>query len=264
MKKMVSIVGFVFFVSILNGCGADNQSEKITTAILRVLFDNTDVLYKSEINRMRVAFNKDKRVLIYHFWKTEQFVENGTLFFHVYPESTADLPSNRKEFGFLNKNLKKEIFVTHDSINYYLALKMPDYKISKITTGQFINGKRNWHVNENFQDKLSNNDETKSMTLSLKNQLSGIIDKDLLSDSDTEQLNKFESLLELSYGELQSLENNSTIIYTSKSNKATVLFSKENSETCGIESEKNKFNEGMEDKFEYENSIGCMHFYKKE
>ncbi|NKI31193.1 hypothetical protein [Croceivirga thetidis] len=264
MRKYVVAVSLAFFVVILSGCTRESESEKMTTAISRALFDNAEVLYKSEINRTRVAFNNDTRLLIYHFWKAERFVENGTLFFHLYPEDPSNLPENRKELGFLNKNLSKEQFVTHDSVNYYLVLKMPEYNISKLTTGQFINGKRNWHVNEPLNESGLENTEIKSNSLSLNNHVKGIINSDLTNSNDKGLLNNFESLLELSYTDKYPSESDSSVVYTSKTGSSSAYISEGSLNDCGEEMQNAQKTKGMQDEFKFQNSAGCLLFLKKD
>tara|TARA_Y100001933_G_scaffold59502_2_gene59607 strand:+ start:22157 stop:23008 length:852 start_codon:yes stop_codon:yes gene_type:complete len=121
--------------------------------------DGAAMVFKSEINRVRVNYLPEKGWLTYHFWKMEKFDENGKLFLHMYPISQNFLPSIRKQHGFLNYNINKEQFVTFDSINYYLVIKLPDFALDKVVTGQFSGKKRSWFTEVKCVEPHSRIDE---------------------------------------------------------------------------------------------------------
>lgn len=266
MKNKITLIGAAIGILINLGCSEPNREEKTTLAISRILFDNADVLYKSEINRMRVAFNHDRRSMIYHYWKEEQFEENGTLFFHLYPYNKSVLPRNREDFGFLNKNLNKDLFVTHDSINYFLVLKMPDYPISKITTGQFKGGKRSWFINEildektEFSSRLQNDDNR----LIIKNVASGAIKFGMHEGLSDELITKFEELLNIQFSKDEIQVTNDYTIYSSAENKNIAVTSRTvdcNSLTENVSVLKNV---AVNDLFQFQTGNGCICLLKSE
>lgn len=132
----------LFFVLLAIACKGEN--DQFTESIEKVLFLNTETIYKSEINRVKVNYQAHDGTLIYHFWKMEKFDENGTLFLHLYPKDSSLLPVSRVAHGFINRNISKKQLATYDSINFYLAVKLPKNKLARIVTGQHKKGRRNW------------------------------------------------------------------------------------------------------------------------
>ena len=266
MKNKITLIGAAIGILINLGCSEPNREEKTTLAISRILFDNADVLYKSEINRMRVAFNHDRRLIIYHYWKEEQFVENGTLFFHLYPYNRSVLPPNREVNGFLNKNLNKELFVTHDSINYFLVLKMPDYPISKITTGQFKGGKRNWFINEVLDEKseINRQYQNEENRLKIRNEASGAIKFGMHEELSDELIIKFEELLNLQFSKDEIQETNEYTIYSSAENKNIAVTSRTVDCKSLIENVSVLKSAVNDDLFQFQNGNGCICLLKRE
>ncbi|WP_350286766.1 hypothetical protein [uncultured Croceitalea sp.] len=108
-----------------------------------IINDNSILVFKSEIQRTRVNYFPDKRVLLYHFWKKEKLDENGDLFLHIYPKEKESLPVNRRNHGFDNLIVEKNNIKTKDSLNFFLAKQLP-IDVERIVTGQYLRTKRTW------------------------------------------------------------------------------------------------------------------------
>lgn len=266
MKYLLSFLTTAAVLMTFQSCSKPGSKVVVADALSRILYDNAEILYKSEINRMRVAFNHDKRILIYHFWKTERFEENGTLFFHLYPEDKSNLPENRKKYGFVNFNLPKDLFVTHDTVNYYLLLKMPEYAVSEITTGQFKSGKRNWFTNETFSEQIELKTNITAKDFKLINQASDYIVPKLGDTSDSNGMEKFTSLLELTYFK-ESSENSESKIYSNRpKNIFSIVSSIDDKLNCeDVLNENQLFAEKEHEDFvQYNFGNGCLLFFKIE
>ncbi len=84
---------------------------------------------------------------LYYFKKpcTKEDIK-ATFFLHVYPKDKTKLPPRARKYGFKNMDFRfqyKGIMKDRVCIAY---IKLPDYKIEKIETGQFKGRKRYWDV----------------------------------------------------------------------------------------------------------------------
>lgn len=156
---ITTIILFVF------GCNKLNEDNE---EFQKIVEDNSFLLFKSEIQRTRVNYFPDKRILLYHFWKKTIFDKNGKLFLHVYPKNKSDLRSNRKKHGFKNISINQNELITDDSLNFYLIKKIPQ-GIEKIVTGQYIENNRTWFTttneisNSSFAGKKNSNTLVKKL-----------------------------------------------------------------------------------------------------
>ena len=65
---------------------------------------------------------------------------DGRFFLHIFPADPADLPSDRREFGFENRNFWFIDRGAYAGDKCVAERELPDYAIERIRTGQFVGG----------------------------------------------------------------------------------------------------------------------------
>ncbi len=101
-------------------------------------YESTELLFRSHFD---VYHNKNS--LIYVRESCSQADTDAHFFLHVYPVDANDLPDHRKKYGFdnLDFNFGDYRFQFKVDEECITVRELPDYKISRIRTGQFIRGK---------------------------------------------------------------------------------------------------------------------------
>ncbi len=180
-----------FFLSfaIIFAFSCERRSDPTNQFITDLLKQSSVQVYKSEIQRTRVNFIPSAKIVVYSFWKKEEFAKNGTMFLHLYPKDTSLLPERRKEHGFINVSIKKGDFVEMDAVNFYMVKDLSSFgELDYFITGQYIGNKRTWFAKYNLSSGLRENpiQSTLSKDLdSVKNKLkSGANDLNYAGKSD--------------------------------------------------------------------------------
>ena len=76
---------------------------------------------------------------------------NFWLFLHIFPADPADLPADRREIGFVNRDFSiTEFIASFDGKCIYRQPPLPDYPIARIRTGQRVKGEVAWRADINL------------------------------------------------------------------------------------------------------------------
>jgi hypothetical protein len=174
MMRSALLAMYIFGMAIcLISC--KRQEDPINAFISNILNENTERIYKSEIHRARVNLSHEKGVLIYSFWKREQFDKNGSLFLHAYLRDSTQLPERRKKYGFLNLSIKPNEIIQIGEDHFYVVkpLKDPE-QINYLVTGQYLDKKRSWYVSAHLNIEESNIKQRNSNSQIFKNLKKGM------------------------------------------------------------------------------------------
>ncbi|WP_123803517.1 hypothetical protein [Maribacter sp. 4G9] len=143
--------------------GCERKMNPSNRFVYDFLAHNGKQLYKSEMKRTKLDYLPSTQKLVYSFWKQSVFDNNGKLFLHVYPKDLQTLPDNRKKYGFLNIGIGKKDIQKVDSTHFYIVKDLSRYGIvERLVTGQYIDNKRTWIVDERinlvtkYDDSLEN------------------------------------------------------------------------------------------------------------
>lgn len=163
--KLLRLVLLLTSTAFSTGCERKMNSEN--KFVYDFLAENGRQLYKSEMKRTKLDYLPLSQKLVYSFWKQSIFEENGKLFLHLYPKDFHTLPENRREYGFLNIGLGKKDIQKVDSVHFYIIKDISKYaNINRIVTGQYVNNKRTWMVDEvlnnQFEQIISEKNETQA------------------------------------------------------------------------------------------------------
>ena len=72
------------------------------------------------------------------------------IFLHIFPDDLDDLPPSRREFGFENRDFKIIEHAAFFDDKCILKRSLPDYPITRISTGQNMNGETIWRADIDF------------------------------------------------------------------------------------------------------------------
>ena len=76
---------------------------------------------------------------------------NFWMFLHIFPDDPADLPADRRELGFVNRDFSiTEFIASFDGKCIYRQPPLPDYPIARIRTGQRVKGELAWRADINL------------------------------------------------------------------------------------------------------------------
>ena len=96
---------------------------------------------------------KNENTLIFYKNKCSSINVTHQFYLHVTPKNINDLPINRQKYGYQNMDFK--FYSSGGSINdnqCIVQIKLPNYDIKKIQTGQYKDSKRDWDVVYSFDN----------------------------------------------------------------------------------------------------------------
>lgn len=110
-------------------------------------YESTELLFRSHFDVYR-----NKNGLIYVKESCSQADTDAHFFLHVYPVDANDLPDHREKYGFDNLDFNFDYQFRFKVDGECITVReLPDYKISRIRTGQFIRGEgRIWEGDFEF------------------------------------------------------------------------------------------------------------------
>lgn len=149
MKSGKSIFNFIITLSLVLtqvSCSNDESIPNTPNEFIQHFLDqNSERVYKSEIQRVKVDIFPASGLLVHSFWKRKKYNANGKLFLHLYPKNKNDLAASRKRHGFVNVPVDTNdiMEVTRPYFYQIHSLQIP-YDFSKIQSGQFNDTSKTW------------------------------------------------------------------------------------------------------------------------
>ncbi len=160
----------IALTALLSCTGEERMPEETNGFIQYFLDHNSERIYKSEIQRVKVNFFPTSTMLVYSFWKQERFQDNGRLFLHLYPSEVNNLIGNRRKYKFVNVPIdnKNNVALGEKFFYHFQNIQLP-FDLSSLQTGQYNDTSKTWKSDYMDLGKLKKMTDSKRSLLEGEN-----------------------------------------------------------------------------------------------
>ena len=116
---------------------------EVVLAAIDDFLAGADLLVRADYD---IHLNRKRNVLAYVKSPCSPPATAGVVFLHIHPERAADLPAPRQQYGFDNYDFHLWQAARLGDGRCWALVPLPNYEISRLNTGQIVDGELVWQV----------------------------------------------------------------------------------------------------------------------